>query len=195
VKRFQQEAPDVWEGLVKQHGPGGRGSGKHYSANSRISQCLHRASLNGELTKLEYVKAPPEYGSPVIRVWSFEPSEGLNIFPEEQEEDEVLWEGAVTQVSVNKYERNAKARRACIKYFGAKCAACGFDFEKRYGEHGKGYIQVHHLKPIHQIQKTYKVNPTKDLIPVCTNCHSMIHCRAEMLTIAQIKKIIRSQGK
>lgn len=195
AQRFKAEAPEAWESIVRQHGVGGKGAGRHYSAFSRISQYLHRVALRGDLTKGDYVIAPPEYGSPLIRLWSFDPSEGLNIYPEDQEEDEEEdeehFEGAVTAVMVNKFERNPKARRKCIEHYGAKCSVCGVDFGERYGEHGRGFIHVHHLKPLKEIRKTYTVDPIKDLRPVCPNCHSMIHCREKMLTIEETKKLMQ----
>jgi predicted HNH restriction endonuclease len=195
VQRFAEEAPKVWTSIVKKHGVGGKGAGRHYSAFSRVSQYLHRVALRGSLTKLPNIDAPEEWGSPKIRVWSFDPSEGLNIFPEDQEEDEEHFEGAVTTVTVNKFERNPRARRKCIDHYGAKCSACGVDFGERYGKHGRGFIHVHHLKPLKEIRKTYKVDPVEDLRPVCPNCHAMIHCREEMLTIEQIKKLMQRSSK
>ena len=192
INRFKAAAPRAWATVEQTHGTGGKGAGRHYSAFSRISQFLHRVTLAGGLTKLDYVKAPNDWGAPGIRVWSFDPNEQLNVFPEDQDEGEDYWEGAVTQILVNRYERNARARRSCIDHYGAKCLACGIDFGDRYGEHGKGFIHVHHLLPLHKIAKAYKVDGVKDMRPVCPNCHAMIHCRAQMLTLARLKKIMRS---
>lgn len=55
------------------------------------------------------------------------------------------------------------------------CCVCGFNFEKIYGEIGVGYIEVHHLKPLNEINEKYQVDPVKDLRPVCPNCHAMLH--------------------
>ena len=52
---------------------------------------------------------------------------------------------------------------------------CGFDFEEKYGELGKGYIEVHHIKPLSEIDEEVVVNPETDLICVCSNCHRKIH--------------------
>lgn len=91
------------------------------------------------------------------------------------EDDSLLVEGAVKKVYANAYERDPEARRRCIDQYGFQCSICGFDFEKVYGEVGKGYIQVHHLKPIAKIGKEYIVDPVKDMRPVCPNCHAMLH--------------------
>jgi 5-methylcytosine-specific restriction protein A len=41
-------------------------------------------------------------------------------------------EGATKTITVNAYERDPTARRACIEYHGAICQCCGFDFEKTW---------------------------------------------------------------
>lgn len=85
------------------------------------------------------------------------------------------YEGNVCQVLVNKFERSSIARQKCIEYHGTKCFVCGFDFEKVYGEIGKGFIHVHHIIPLNEIGKEYIVDYKNDLIPVCPNCHAMLH--------------------
>ncbi|WP_434953186.1 HNH endonuclease [Shewanella sp. HL-SH4] len=57
---------------------------------------------------------------------------------------------------INAYERNPKARTACIAKLGAIFLVCGFDFEKTYGEIGKGFIHVHHKVDIATIGKSYQ---------------------------------------
>lgn len=104
-----------------------------------------------------------------------------------------FYEGLKKIVTVNSYERNSKARELCVKYWKAICAVCDFDFEKTYGKIGKGFIHVHHLTPVAQIGKTYQVDPIKDLIPVCPNCHSIIHKKEPPFSIEKMKKILRKQ--
>jgi 5-methylcytosine-specific restriction enzyme A len=102
-----------------------------------------------------------------------------------------LTEGALVQVTSNKYERNPHARKICINHFGAKCSVCGFDFSETYGSIGKDYIHVHHLNPISEIGKEYKLNPTKDLRPVCPNCHAMIHKTKPAMELDELKRLIK----
>lgn len=96
-------------------------------------------------------------------------------------------EGMRRTVTVNAYERNPKARQACIAHHGAACQVCGFDFEKTYGEIGKGYIHVHHIKPISEIGKSYEVDPKTDLVPVCPNCHAMLHKRNPPFGVEELR--------
>lgn len=84
-------------------------------------------------------------------------------------------EGKRTSVNVNKYERSPKARKECLKIHGYRCSVCGFDFEEFYGSIGKEIIEVHHKKALYEIKETYIVDPKNDLIPVYSNCHTVIH--------------------
>jgi 5-methylcytosine-specific restriction protein A len=67
------------------------------------------------------------------------------------------------------------------------------DFEETYGQLGRGFIHVHHIVPIATIGKEYKLDPVNDLVPVCPNCHAMLHHGAEghVLTIEELKEIIK----
>jgi len=101
---------------------------------------------------------------------------------------EEFYEGASKTIKVNVYERNSDARKKCIEHYGYKCAVCSFDFENVYGSIGENYIHVHHKIPISEIKKEYKLDPINDLIPVCPNCHSMIHRTTPSLTVEELKK-------
>ena len=74
---------------------------------------------------------------------------------------ETVYEGAKKEIFVNSYERSREARDKCIAARGCKCSVCGMDFEKTYGELGKGFIHVHHIVPISTIGDEYKIDPVK----------------------------------
>ena len=95
---------------------------------------------------------------------------------------ERFWEGALRRITVNAYERDPKARQACIAHFGTACRVCGLDFGDVFGKLGQGYIHVHHTRPLSEIGEGYAVDPLKDLIPVCPNCHAMLHQKSPPLT-------------
>ena len=109
-------------------------------------------------------------------------------FPSEEAANE-LAEGHKTWVSVNRFERNRKARKKCIEIFGPICQVCGFDFETRYGKLGRGFIHVHHIVPISTIGKSYTVDPQTDLRPVCPNCHEMLHRKNPPLSIEDLQTL------
>jgi|GEM_PF-1945458 len=109
-----------------------------------------------------------------------------------EESLEQLTEGNVQQVLVNKYERNGIARRKCIEHYGAICQSCNFEFSKKYGDIGLGYIHVHHIIPLCEVEKEYVVNPITDLVPLCPNCHCMIHSTDPMLTVQELRERIEA---
>lgn len=105
---------------------------------------------------------------------------------------ETVYEGAKKEIFVNSYERSREARDKCIAARGCKCSVCGMDFEKMYGELGHGFIHVHHLVPISTIGKEYELDPVKDLVPVCPNCHAMLHRNnSKTLTIEELKQLLK----
>ena len=86
-------------------------------------------------------------------------------------------EGNVVESHYDRRERDHGARLKCIEHYGCKCAICGFDFEAKYGDVGKEFIEVHHIVPISSSEGEHEVDPIIDLIPVCSNCHSILHRR------------------
>jgi len=125
----------------------------------------------------------PLSASPVTR-----PSE---LFPEELSDEEELVEGTSRRISVNAYERNPRARAACLKHYGAVCQVCGMDFNSKYGEVGQGFMHVHHKRPIAMLKANYTVNPLKDLVPVCPNCHAMLHRREPPFDVEQLRTLVK----
>jgi 5-methylcytosine-specific restriction protein A len=103
-------------------------------------------------------------------------------------------EGALKQVTINAYERDPKARTVCIAKFGAICQVCDFDFEKTYGEIGKGFIHVHHKVDLATIGESYQVDPINDLVPVCPNCHAMLHTEKPAMGIEKLRQIIQDNS-
>ena len=112
------------------------------------------------------------------------------------EENCEYYEGHVIKITVNRYERSSVARMKCIECHGAKCVICGMDFGKKYGKIGDGFIHVHHLKPLHSIGEEYIVDYKNDLIPVCPNCHAMIHRieNGSELSVQELKRILGEEG-
>ena len=99
-------------------------------------------------------------------------------------------EGAVTKITVNRYERDRNARKACINHYGYECCACGVSLEAVYGEVAKGFIHVHHVKPIADVKEEYHLDPIEDLRPVCPNCHSILHLQNPPMSISELQSVI-----
>ena len=104
---------------------------------------------------------------------------------------EIYKEGDVQRVMVNRYERAPKAREDCIDHHGLRCAVCDLSFEERYGDPGAGFIHVHHTRTLHRMRTSSPVNPKTDLIPVCPNCHAMLHRRDPPYDVAQLRRMLR----
>ena len=101
-------------------------------------------------------------------------------------------EGTVSQVCVTHYERNPEARLKALKKYGYRCQVCGMSFESFYGEIGRQFIEVHHLYPVCNMGEHYVFDPLdekKGLVPLCSNCHSMIH-RGGTVEIRDGKRVI-----
>jgi len=103
-------------------------------------------------------------------------------------------EGAKRQVVVNAYERNPRAREACIRRYGLDCSVCGINFGKHYGDIGEGFIHVHHLLDLATIGEAYEVDPITDLRPVCPNCHAMLHTDRPPMAIEVLRDKMRAAG-
>lgn len=105
----------------------------------------------------------------------------------------IVTEGEKKKYFTYKYERNPKLREKAIEIHGCYCKACGFDFEENYGVLGKGYIEVHHVKPLYSLEKPVEVNPKNDLIPLCANCHRMMHrSKSDILALSDLQEVIKN---
>ena len=103
-------------------------------------------------------------------------------------------EGTKKLVYTTIAERDGKLRDAAIKEHGTTCKACNFNFGDFYGPYGLGFIHIHHLKPLADGARS--VFPATDLIPLCANCHSIVHRRRDkLLSIEELKSLIASHGK
>jgi predicted HNH restriction endonuclease len=108
---------------------------------------------------------------------------------EEIEPSRVFLEGAKHRVMVNAFERDPRARLACLAHYGAECCICGMSFGARYGSVAEGFIHIHHLRQLAAIGKKYKVNPVQDLRPVCPNCHAVLHIRGPNEPAYEIREV------
>jgi len=117
-------------------------------------------------------------------------------FPETIGSSPEIFEGIKKQVLVNKYERSSIARTKCIEAHGYSCKICNFCFQEQYGDLGKEFIHVHHVTPLHSIGKSYKIDYVNDLVPVCPNCHAMLHRKIDgkYYSVAELKELIETKG-
>lgn len=113
---------------------------------------------------------------------------------EEIEEGKVVYEGREKYYYGKRYERDALNRKRAIEIHGVNCIVCNFNFEAVYGERGRDYIEIHHLKPLSTLNEPMRVDAETDLVPVCSNCHRMIHRRAEQVLLPdQLRQLMNNR--
>jgi hypothetical protein len=116
-----------------------------------------------------------------------------DIDSEKAEDDSYYKDGAVKEYYGKRYERNPENRKKAIEIHGLSCLVCGFNFEKVYGERGQDFIEVHHVKPLSTIGEEVEIDPKEDLVPVCSNCHRMIHRRKDnVLSVKELKSLLKN---
>jgi len=100
-------------------------------------------------------------------------------------------EGFKRQITFENSYRDRKLIKEAKEKLGTRCCVCKLNFEERYGLHGKGFIEMHHLKPIKEGKRSSTI---KDLVPVCSNCHRMLHKGFAILSIADLKRIVNENA-
>ena len=116
----------------------------------------------------------------------------------------VIQEGLKKITEGTTYKRSKRLRDYAIASFmkegNLECNCCSFIFTSFYGKAiGQGFIEIHHIRPVFQyasdsILKTIK-NAMSNLMPVCSNCHRMIHRNwTKPLEIQTLIDAINSNG-
>ncbi|MEV5445369.1 HNH endonuclease [Streptomyces sp. NPDC052644] len=69
--------------------------------------------------------------------------------------------------------RTRKIRQVQKLGLPLRCEVCAFDFGVSYGQLGAGYVEVHHITPLHASGPRWTA--LEDLALLCANCHRMCH--------------------
>lgn len=126
--------------------------------------------------------------------------EELGIWPIYSTDMEAVSEGQQKLSLHLKRERNSQIVKQAKEYFKARnngklfCEVCKFDFSKKYGLIGEGFIEAHHTKPVSKMQPG-DTTRIEDFIMVCSNCHSMLHVGGNYLSYEDLKSRIKVQEK
>ena len=110
----------------------------------------------------------------------------------------MITEGNILYKQSKTFKRSYKLRKCAIKEFSKNgkiyCEICSFDYDTKYTKIGKGFIEIHHKKPIAFYDDNFTKTLTKaldNLSPVCANCHRMIHRKSPCYDIQEMKLILK----
>lgn len=98
-------------------------------------------------------------------------------------------EGTPAEITSRRYERRPVNREICLSVRGRRCYCCDMDFGEVYGLLADGYIEVHHTTPASQMGPGYKINPVTELVPVCSNCHSVVHLTNPARSVDEVRAV------
>lgn len=119
---------------------------------------------------------------------------GSNVVPEQDAAIVEYWEGSALRVPVTRFERDRRARSKCLEVLGHSCVACGMSFGQHYGPEVEGFIHVHHVTPLAERQEGYSPDPIRDLVPICPNCHAVVHATpGKVRSIEEVREMVRSR--
>ena len=112
----------------------------------------------------------------------------------ESEDLSGLPEGYKRQVFVNGYERNRRNRERAIAVHGDACLGCRTRMVDVYGDVAEGFIHIHHVR---SLAATGEHTPDleTELIPLCPNCHSVVHLEDPPMTLEELKRRIEFAGQ
>ena len=115
-------------------------------------------------------------------------------FPTFEDGDEEAVEGRVLTALHTRRERNRRLvdrKKSQVRKRDGRlqCEACGFDFEETYGDRGRGFIECHHVKPLHTLAEA-QTTRLDDLVLLCSNCHRMVHARRPWLTVDDLRSVL-----
>jgi len=120
------------------------------------------------------------------------------------DENVIIQEGSKKIAETAVYERSSMLRDYAIKHFTMNgriiCGCCSFNFADFYGrELGEGFIEIHHAKPVFKYEdediEKKLAQAVNNLVPVCSNCHRMIHRNLKNpLEIQLLKDAIQAHG-
>ena len=148
---------------------------------------------------LEFIDDLPQMHAYALRLREAAATDELGQIPDlSGDEEESVLEGRYLLRMHKVWERNPALRARKIKSVQAhgqpvKCEACGFDFRKTYGDRGQGFIECHHVEPLHETGQTS--NTIHDLALLCSNCHRMIHRKPPWPTPSQLRDLIQGQAR
>lgn len=101
-------------------------------------------------------------------------------------------EGKEIEYFLTKKERSKRNRILCISIHGDKCNVCGLSPTTSYPI-DRSIIEVHHIEPLASIDHPRAYDPRTDLIPLCPNCHRVLHTKSPPLHPNKLKIMMKEK--
>lgn len=161
--------------------------GLAYEAGNIISKLYLRERIPDEVTLVDDIKN-------LINIYfSLFQKVGLEENNQSSDDKEDVWIEDLTKYRTHKVvERNRGLSKRGKQLQGYTCKACDFNFESRYGEIGKEFIEAHHCVPISSLDKDkILLDPMRDFTVLCSNCHRMIHRIKPVPTLEEFRKLLK----
>ena len=145
----------------------------------------------------EFANAPIRLRSVANAIVKAAAKFGSDKHVEETSDDDEFPEGKVLSRLHKMKERNPTAvRRKKAKTLAETgkllCEVCDFDFAIFYGHRGEGFVECHHIAPLHTLPEKTSIR-LKDLAIVCANCHRMLHRGKDKSTIDLLKAVVQDR--
>jgi 5-methylcytosine-specific restriction protein A len=94
----------------------------------------------------------------------------------EREDDEDFFEDPSKLRVHKRVERNKRLSKKVKEIQGYTCRACSFKYIDKYQGLDTNFIEAHHLIPLAELAgEKVRMDPKKDFVVLCANCHRMIH--------------------
>ncbi|WP_210213859.1 MULTISPECIES: HNH endonuclease [unclassified Mesorhizobium] len=159
---------------------------------------LSHGGREEELVWLEFAQAPGLLRAVATAIRAAIVGETLHTAQPNLDYIEEAEEGRLLTILHQRRERNrklveARKQKALEETHDLRCEACDLSFGDRYGPHGDGFIEVHHLRPLHTLREGDKT-ALSDLALVCANCHRMIHRRKPWLSLTQLRTLLNERS-
>lgn len=183
VQTKKQLVPVVEEAVVKTEiAPSTDSKEESLSAFDRLF-----ASIMSDAPPAKEASAPAVKSEPVVE----EPTPIVKSEPVLEEPAPIAESEPVSDQSAP-VTSEAQIKQACLDYYGAICDLCGFDYGYTYGEAFEGMIEVHNMKHTEGKEILPDTDPVKDLIPVCHNCHQIMHSQTPPISVEKMREIIKA---
>jgi hypothetical protein len=88
------------------------------------------------------------------------------------------------------YERSPINRKICLAFHGYRCKICDINLKETYSSINHESIHVHHLNLISKNGVSIP-DPIKDMVPLCPNCHHIIHLRTPQYSLEEVRTMLK----